>query len=216
MKRDEFLTMEREAEMETPLRANEAAEATLKGVRTNIVQSIRAFRVQDLQDAARALGHHFLYANLASAQSKQDVLDLIAQQFILPAHFGKNFDALYDCMTDPVHKSGPQPGFIVVLESVPTNPKFDKEAREQLLDIFRDTAEYWAERKVPFRCFYSFSVARAPQPPAERSATEAQGAEHAAAPDGGEKMPTDKLVDVSPLALRMSSPFNAGYWLAAA
>jgi hypothetical protein len=30
------------------------------------------------------------------------------------------------------------------------------------------------------------------------------------------KMPTDKLVDVSPLALRMSSPFNAGYWLAAA
>ena len=25
-----------------------------------------------------------------------------------------------------------------------------------LLDIFRDTADYWAERKIPFRCFYSF------------------------------------------------------------
>jgi hypothetical protein len=36
------------------------------------------------------------------------------------------------------------------------------------------------------------------------------------AEEGGEKMPTDKLLDVSPLALRMSSPFNAGYWLAAA
>ncbi|HYF19702.1 MAG TPA: barstar family protein, partial [Ramlibacter sp.] len=83
--------------METPLRANETPdpEVTLKGVRPNIVQSIRAFRVQDLQDAARSLGHHFLYANLANAQTKQDVLDLIAQQFILPAHFGKNFDALY-------------------------------------------------------------------------------------------------------------------------
>ena len=34
--------------------------------------------------------------------------------------------------------------------------------------------------------------------------------------DTSEKMPTDKLLDVSPLALRMSSPFNAGYWLAAA
>jgi hypothetical protein len=32
----------------------------------------------------------------------------------------------------------------------------------------------------------------------------------------GEKMPTDKLLDVSAFALRMSSPFNAGYWLAAA
>ena len=74
----------------------------------------------------RALGQHFLYANLANAQSKQDVLDLIAQQFMLPAHFGKNFDALYDCMTDPLHKSGPQPGFIVVLEQIPATAKFDK------------------------------------------------------------------------------------------
>jgi hypothetical protein len=31
-----------------------------------------------------------------------------------------------------------------------------------------------------------------------------------------EKMPTDKLLDVSAFALRMSSPFNSGYWLAAA
>jgi len=49
-------------------------------------------------------------------------------------------------------------------------------------------------------------------------ANEAQG-EAAATPLAStteEKMPTDKLLDVSPLALRMSSPFNAGYWLAAA
>ncbi|WP_256368391.1 MULTISPECIES: hypothetical protein [unclassified Acidovorax] len=38
----------------------------------------------------------------------------------------------------------------------------------------------------------------------------------AIAADAAEKMPTDKLVDVTPLALRMSSPFNSGYWLAAA
>jgi hypothetical protein len=31
-----------------------------------------------------------------------------------------------------------------------------------------------------------------------------------------EKLPTDKLVDISAEALRMSSPFNAGYWLSAA
>jgi hypothetical protein len=59
-------------------------------------------------------------------------------------------------MTDPLHKSGPQPGFIVVLEQIPAHVKFDKEAREQLLDIFRDTADYWGERKIHFRCFYSF------------------------------------------------------------
>ncbi len=131
-------------------------EMPLRNVRPNIVQSIRAFRVPEPQEAAQGLGHHFLYANLANAQTKQDVLDLIGQQFILPTHGGKNFDALYDSMTDPVHKSGPQPGFIAVLEHIPANVKFDKEAREQLLDIFRDTADYWGDRKIPFRCFYSF------------------------------------------------------------
>ena len=128
----------------------------LRTVRTNIVQSIRAFRVSDLQEAAQQLGQHFLYANLANAQTKQDVLDMIGQQFRLPAQVGKNFDALYDCMTDPLHKSGPQPGFVAVLEHIPANAKFDKEAREQLLDIFRDAADYWGDRKIPFRCFYSF------------------------------------------------------------
>ena len=132
------------------------AELPLKGIRANIVQSIRAFRVPELQESAQALGHHFLYANLATAQTKQDVIDLIGQQFKLVTQGGKNFDALYDSMTDPVYKSGPQPGFIAVLEHIPANVKFDKEAREQLLDIFRDTADYWGDRKIPFRCFYSF------------------------------------------------------------
>ena len=144
--------------LNTETRAVQAAvaEVPLRGIRPNIVQSIRAFRVQELQQAALSLGQHFLYANLANAQTKQDVLDLIAQQFMLSVHVGKNFDALYDSMTDPVHKSGPQPGFIVVLEHIPANAKFDKEAREQLLDIFRDAADYWGDRKIPFRCFYSF------------------------------------------------------------
>lgn len=146
--------LESDTGMDMPLRQD--AETPLRGVRPNIVQSIRAFRVQDLQHAAQHLGQHFLYANLATAQSKQDVLDMIGQQFTLPSHVGKNFDALYDSMTDPVHKSGPQPGFIAVLEHIPANAKFDKEAREQLLDIFRDAADYWGDRKIPFRCFYSF------------------------------------------------------------
>jgi RNAse (barnase) inhibitor barstar len=181
----------------------------LKTLKTNIVQSIRAFRADFLQETAQSMGHHFLYVNLASAQTKQDVLDMIAKNFTFPPHFGKNFDALYDCMTDSLHKSGQQPGFIVVLEHIPANAKFDKEAREQLLDIFRDAADFWSDRKVAFRCLYSFAVARV----SDGSSSEP----HADSGDASaEAMPTDRLVDVSPLALRMSSPFNAGYWLAAA
>ncbi|MBU6502576.1 MAG: hypothetical protein EPN79_13690 [Burkholderiaceae bacterium] len=69
-----------------------------------------------------------------------------------------------------------------------------------------------------------FSVARsAHTSQAERAKEASTDGKSGAAPAGidltteaGEKMPTDLLVDISPLALRMSSPFNSGYWLAAA
>jgi hypothetical protein len=63
-----------------------------------------------------------------------------------------------------------------------------------------------------------FSVARSAQNSQAGRAIEAQTEDTLMVDsiEESEKMPTDKLVDVSPLALRMSSPFNAGYWLAAA
>ena len=128
----------------------------LRSVPSNLVQSIRAFRVADLQAEAARLGQHFLYAYCADATTKQQVLAIIAEAFHFPRHFGKNFDALRDCLTDLAYKSGAQPGFVVVLEQLPNTPKFDKEARETLLDVFRDTADFWADKKVAFRVFYSF------------------------------------------------------------
>jgi hypothetical protein len=130
----------------------------LQSIRPNIVQAIRAYRPDDLQAAAQEVGHHFLYTNLSEAKDKQDVLDIIARDFLFPDHFGKNLDALYDCITDTVHKSGPQPGFIVVLELLPDAMRMDREAREQLLDAFRDASDFWGERKIPFRVFYSLAV----------------------------------------------------------
>ena len=149
------------AEQEQPSRAavppNEGNMSLFKTVRSNIVQSIRAFRVPELAEEASRLGQHFLYANCAAAQTKAEVLETIATSFLFPKHFGKNYDALYDCLTDLVHKAGAQPGFVIVLEGLPATQKFDKEARETLLDVFREAAEFWAERKVNFRVFYSFA-----------------------------------------------------------
>ena len=68
--------------------------------------------------------------------------------------------------------------------------------------------------------FLFFSVARSASTSQAERANEATDTQGALGIDIGgdpaEKMPTDKLVDVSPMALRMSSPFNSGYWLSAA
>jgi RNAse (barnase) inhibitor barstar len=126
-------------------------------VRANIVQSIRAFRVPELADEAQRLDQHFLYANCSAAQTKGEVMETIATSFLFPRQFAKTYDALYSCMTEQVQRCGPQPGFVVVLEHLPVAHKFDKEARETLLDVFREAAEFWGERQVPFRVFYSFA-----------------------------------------------------------
>jgi RNAse (barnase) inhibitor barstar len=141
---------------ESPVSQAKEGSIMLRQVRPNIVQSIRAFRVEQLQVAAADMGQHFLYANLSATSTKQEVLEAIAEQFTFPKHFGKNFDALHDCLTDMVYKAGAQPGFIVVLEHIPQAGKFDREARETLLDVFRDAADFWSEKHVQFRCFYSF------------------------------------------------------------
>jgi hypothetical protein len=122
----------------------------------NVVQSIRAFRVAELQDEALRLGQHFLYAHCVGTLTKQQVCQRIGESFHFPRPACKNFDALRLTLTDTVAKAGLQPGFIVVIEQIPNTQKFDKEARETLLDVFRDAADFWAEKKVPFRVFYSF------------------------------------------------------------
>jgi len=122
----------------------------------NLVQSIRAFRVAELQDEAARLGQHFLYAHCHAGLTKQQVLGIIAESFHIPKPHAKNFDALRATLTDTMAKAGEQPGFLIVLEQLPNTQKFDREARECLLDVFRDAADYWAEKKIAFRVFYSF------------------------------------------------------------
>ena len=130
----------------------------LMRVAPNIVQAIRAFNVGDLQQEAGQLGHHFLYAHCANTLTKQQVCARIGEQFYFPKPCSKNFDALRKCLTETVHEAGTQAGFSGVLGQPPSAQQFDKEARENLLDVFRDAAEFWAEKKVPFRVFYSFAT----------------------------------------------------------
>jgi len=65
-----------------------------------------------------------------------------------------------------------------------------------------------------------FSVARSAHTSQAERANQANSGTEAHSTAGTElagiteKLPSDFLIDVSPLALRMSSPFNAGYWLA--
>lgn len=130
----------------------------LEMTHSNIVQSIRAFQPEALRNEAFKLGHHFLYADLSHARSRTQVFRCISRDFQLPQCHAKNHDSLRCCLTTLMHRSGPQNGFVVMLEHMPDAMKFGVEAREKLLDAFRDMADFWAEWDVPFRVFYSYAI----------------------------------------------------------
>ncbi len=137
---------------------NETNSTLFKSVRPNVVQSIRAFKGIELAAEANKLDQHFLYANCGAAETKAEVLATISSSFLIPKPFGKSYDALRTTLTELVDKAGPQSGFVVMLERLPATQKFDKEARETLLEVFRDAADFWAARKINFRVFYSFAL----------------------------------------------------------
>jgi RNAse (barnase) inhibitor barstar len=120
------------------------------------VLPLGAYDLDELQKSARRADQRLLHVDLAGAQGKTEVLDRIAAAFELPAHFGRNLDALYDCVTDlrPLPEAD-QPGFVVVLENLPGGNGQVGQARDAVLDVFRDAADFFFDRETAFRVFYS-------------------------------------------------------------
>lgn len=124
-------------------------------------QSVEALRAQASSRSLR-----WLHADCAGARGKTAVMLAIGRGFGLPAHYGGNLDALYDCLTDLEPLPGaPQPGLMIVLENLREARGFDAEQIDALLDVFRDAADHFRDRGIAFSAYYSISEPGAPMPP---------------------------------------------------
>lgn len=141
------------------------AAPPFRHIKPQSVQSVKSFTAEQLREAADTLGHRFVAVELSGLAAhagrsatkstlKHDVLAAIGSALALPAHYGANFDALYDCLTDFPEAA---PGLVMLLDRIPTGAGFDADARETLLETFRDAADFYVETGTPFRVFYSFA-----------------------------------------------------------
>jgi hypothetical protein len=125
------------------------------------VLPLDAYRVEDLERDARRADHKVLRADCTGASDKAAVLKAIGEGFGLPAHYGQNLDALYDCLTDlKAPADARQPGLLLIVRDLPPPPALMAPDRDALLDVFRDSAEHYFDREVAFRVFYSVRKAR--------------------------------------------------------
>jgi len=64
------------------------------------VLPLGAYDLEELRRCAVRADQRLLQADLSGCRTKSEVLAEIGRAFALPAHFGGNLDALYDCVTD--------------------------------------------------------------------------------------------------------------------
>lgn len=131
-------------------------------IKPQSVQAVKNFTAEQLGAAAASLGDRFAHVHFATREPvsggrsalKTEVLQTIGRALDFPGHYGANLDALYDALLDMGESAG---GFVILLDRIPTGPGFDADARESLLETFRDAADSLAEGDHAFRVFYSFA-----------------------------------------------------------
>ncbi len=130
--------------------------SNLSNIPPHAVLPLQSYDREALRAAAARAEQRVLQADCLAATDRDSVLGEIAQGFALPGHDSGGFEALYRRVTglEPVHDAD-QPGFVVFLENLPETAAFDRDARDRLLDVFRDAADYFFDRETAFRVFYS-------------------------------------------------------------
>ncbi|MEQ5802614.1 barstar family protein [Halomonas sp. H10-9-1] len=72
--------------------------------------------------------------------SREALLDGLAESLEFPDHFGRNWDAAWDCLTELEWGAGR--ARVVVVPAAPV----DEAAMAAFLELMRDAAEHWATR----------------------------------------------------------------------
>ena len=133
---------------------SQAAKDPFDDLPQQTVRPLKGFGRSDLQAWTRRTDQRLIDVDFDACTNKTEALRAIARAFALPSWFGMNLDALYDALTD-LPDRGTANGYVVLLEHLPRTEQFTREQRAALLDVFRDVAESFAERGIPFRVLYS-------------------------------------------------------------
>ena len=107
----------------------------------------------ELLDALQGSGPSLHRVSLDGVVRKEDLLDRIARALAFPDHFGRNWDALKDCLSDLSWLDAG--GHVVIFQEYAGVPAGD---REVLMEILQTCAGIWARPPQPFHAEPFFAV----------------------------------------------------------
>ena len=105
----------------------------------------RVARAQEVLDAAAGSGLRVYRVRLGRAADKDALMTSFAESLELPRWFGRNWDALEDCLSDLSWSQAS--GHVLLIEGADA---LAADERGILLDVLGSAAAHWAGRGRPF------------------------------------------------------------------
>ena len=104
-----------------------------------------------MQQAAGEAELVFHLVNFEDCEEPELAIELVGEGMVFPEYFGKNLDALYDCLTDLTWQESS--ASVIVLTGCDALAAAAPEDWRTLLGVFLAAAEFWRDEDVPFWVF---------------------------------------------------------------
>lgn len=102
-----------------------------------------------LFQAAHSQGHHAYRIDLGLATSEKKLHQILARGLQFPEWYGRNWDALADCLSDMSwHEAD---GYVLILQRAEILRAAEPESFATFLEILADSARSWKDAGIAFR-----------------------------------------------------------------
>ena len=106
----------------------------------------------DIERAAKAAGLFVVRVDLAHLGSKTGFLGRAAKALKFPEWFGKNWDALNDCLTDLSWLHGN--GWVIIFENGKALAERKPQVFQNAVEVFQSASDHWRRAGKPFWVFF--------------------------------------------------------------
>ena len=101
-----------------------------------------------LRSAADVLGFVIFEVDVSTIGSEADLMDALATEMAFPDYFGRNWDAVDECLRDFSWR--PAQGYLVIVQGSDSLASTLPDEARLLLDSFVTASDFWAKENVPF------------------------------------------------------------------
>ena len=109
--------------------------------------------VAELEKLAKGKKMAFFHLEGQKIEKKEQFLNHAAVVLKFPSHFGNNWDAFYDCITDMEWVRGT--GYVIYFDHTDSFAAHHESQLETIIELFQDAVDFWREEDTSMLVFLS-------------------------------------------------------------